>query len=100
MRNLERGQQIKQNKQMPKWQLFNQIAKILPLQTTQFQIVACHFFAKKHSTVLLKGLIYICSEEPFEVIKDDLVSKILYHQLQQSQRWHSVVIMEEYEDLF
>ena len=49
---------------------------------------------------MLKELIYICSEEPFEVIKDDLVSKILYHQLQQSQRWHSVVIMEEYEDLF
>ena len=47
MRNLESGQQIKQNKQMPKWQLFNQIAKILPLQTTQLQIVACHFFSKK-----------------------------------------------------
>ena len=24
--------------------------------------------------------------------------KIFYHQLQESQSWHSVVIMEEYED--
>ena len=31
-------------------------------------------------------------------MKDDLVSKLLYHQLQESRRWHSVVIIEEYED--
>ena len=31
-------------------------------------------------------------------MKDDLVLKILDHQLEESQKWHSVVIMEENED--
>ena len=26
--------------------------------------------------------------------------KIVYHQLQESQKWHSVVMTEEYEDFF
>ena len=34
IRNLENGLQRKQNKQMPKWQLLNQMVKILSLQTT------------------------------------------------------------------
>ena len=35
-----------------------------------------------------------------KVIKDDLVLKIFYHQLRESQKWYSVVILEEYEDFF
>ena len=36
----------------------------------------------------------------WKVIKDDLVLKVLYYQLQGSQKWLSVVIIEEYEDFF
>ena len=48
MRNLESEQQRKQNKQVPKWQLLNQVVKILPLYITQLQIVVRHFLANKH----------------------------------------------------
>ena len=33
-----------------------------------------------------------------KVIKDDLVLKALYHQLQENQKWYSVVVIEGYED--
>ena len=35
----------KKTKKMPKWQVLNQLAKILPLQTTQLQIVVRPFLA-------------------------------------------------------
>ena len=39
----------KKTKQMPKQQVLKQMTKILPLQTTQLQIVVRHFLAKEHS---------------------------------------------------
>ena len=36
----------------------------------------------------------------WKVIKDDLVLKMLYYQPRENQKWHSVVIIEEYEDFF
>ena len=36
------------------------MAKILPLQTTQLQIVACLFLANKHPFAVLHRLVYIC----------------------------------------
>ena len=36
----------------------------------------------------------------WKVAKGDLESKVLYHQVQGIQKWQSVVLIEEYEDLF
>ena len=63
MRNLKNGQQRKQNKKMPKWQVFNQMAKIFLLQTNQLQIVVRYFLANKHSIVYCKGWFTI-AEKP------------------------------------
>ena len=67
--NLEIGWQRKQNKQMPKCQLLNQMLKILLLQATQFQIVYHHFLANKHSIAVLQGLIYISQKAQTKKVK-------------------------------
>ena len=48
----------KKKTNVPKWQVLNQMAKILPLQTTQIEILVRHFFANKHSITVLQGPIY------------------------------------------
>ena len=51
LRNLESGQQWKQNKHMPKWQILN-------------QMVVHHFL-----TNIFEGLIYICRKAQIKKLK-------------------------------
>ena len=62
MRTLQSRQKRKKHKQIPKWQLLNQMTKMLLLQTAQLQIMICHFLAKKHSIIDLQGLIYFAEK--------------------------------------
>ena len=47
MRNLQSGQKIKDSKQMPKWELLNQIAKILPLKKSSIPNRSSSFSSKQ-----------------------------------------------------
>ena len=63
MRNLKNGQQRKQNKKMPKWQVFNQMAKIFFASNKSTPKVVRYFLANKHSIEYCKGWFTI-AEKP------------------------------------
>ena len=52
-----------------KMTILSQMAKNLPRQTTELQIVVRHFLANKHSIVVLQELIYNCRKAQTKKLK-------------------------------